>query len=91
MKKRSVKKDPNPTPRSPAEVFQNSDYEIMTDYQGNAFYPQASECVAKHRASNTFWRAVYAVRDDDSDSGLSATWCQVKPKQITVTIYEEVR
>lgn len=78
----------NPTPQSPVAVEKNPDYEIMTDYEPGNWYPSAAEVVAKHKATGTFWMAVYRVREDDSDADCGATWRQVFPKKITITKYE---
>lgn len=84
------KKLGNPTPQSPLAVEKNPDYELMTDYVGGNYYPSAAEVVAKHKATGTYWQAVYAVREDDSDADMSATWHQVVPKKVTITKYERV-
>jgi hypothetical protein len=82
--------NPNPTPQSPIQVENNPEYEIMTDYVPGNWYPQAGEVVALHKKSGTYWQAVYAIREDDSDADVGATWHQVKPKKVTITKYESV-
>lgn len=82
--------DPNPTPKSPEQVSKSPDYEVMSDYVGGHYWPSADEVVVKHKSSNTFWRAVYAVGEDDSEWVFSATWRQVTPVQVTTTKYELV-
>jgi hypothetical protein len=84
----SEKKNPDPTPSSPAKVCKNRAYKEMKHYQRNSYWPLADEVVVKHISSNTFWRAVYAVYDDSSNYDWAATWKQVFPKQITITKYE---
>jgi hypothetical protein len=88
MKKTITK--PNPTPQSPVQVSESSDYEVMTDYIPGHYWPSADEIVVRHKKSNTYWRAVYAVREDDSDADMGATWKQVAPKKVTITKYEAV-
>ena len=82
---------PDPTPHSPEQVAGNPDYEVMRDYNPGSYYPSADEIVVKHKKSETFWRAVYAVREDDSDFDCSTTWRQVVPKKITITQYDIVQ
>lgn len=82
--------NPNPTPQSPVQVEKNPEYEIMTDYAPGNWYPSASEIIVRHKKSNTFWMAVYAVREDDSDADCGATWRQVTPKKVTIIKYESV-
>ena len=82
--------DPNPSPKSPKQVSKSPHYEVMSDYVGGHYWPSADEVVVRHKASNTFWRAVYAVHEDDSEWGFSANWRQVKPKQRTITEYEVI-
>lgn len=82
--------NPNPTPQSPIQVEKNPEYELMTDYVGDSYWPSAAEVVVKHKKSGTFWKAVYAVREDDSDADCGATWRQVVPKKVTITKYENV-
>lgn len=84
-------KNGNPTPQSPIQVEKNSEYEIMTDYVPDSYWPSAAEVVARHKKSDTFWKAVYAVREDDSDADCGATWRQVTPKKVTITKYESVK
>lgn len=87
-----MKKHPyDPTPRSPVEIQSHPEYKIMTDYQGDSYYPSACECIVHHKISNTFWKTIYAVREDDSDADCSATWRQVIPEQIIVTKYKDVK
>lgn len=83
--------NPNPTPQSPIQVEKNPEYEIMTDYIPGNWYPSASEVIAKHKKTGTFWMAVYAVREDDSDADSSATWHQVVPEKVTITKYKDVK
>jgi hypothetical protein len=80
----------DPTPMSPIMAEKSPDYEIMTDYSPGIYYPSGAEVIVKHKKSKTFWRAVYAVREDDSDADFGATWTQVKPKRVTITEYERV-
>ena len=89
MKKPSTK--PDPTPQSPIAVEKNPAYELMDDYVSATYWPSAAEVVVRHKESNTFWQAVYAVREDDSDAEFSATWTQVAPKQVVITKYEPLR
>ena len=80
----------DPSPKSPEQVSKSKDYEVMSDYVGGSYYPSADEIVVKHKTSNTFWRAVYAVHEDDSDWQYSATWRQVVPQRVTITKYEPI-
>lgn len=80
----------NPSNKSPASMFHDHDYEVMGDYIPNEYWPSASEMIVKHKQSNTFWRAVYAIREDDSDAELPATWVQVVPEIVTVTKYKTI-
>lgn len=81
----------DPSPQSPIQVEENPEYELMSDYSPDSYYPSAAEVVARHKKSNTFWKAVYRVREDDSDADCSATWRQVVPKKITITKYESIK
>ena len=80
--------NPDPSPKSPEQVSKSRAYEVMSDYVGGSYYPSADEIIVKHKASNTFWRAVYAVREDDSDWQYSVPWRQVVPTTVTITKYE---
>jgi hypothetical protein len=82
--------NPNPTPQSPIQVEKNPEYEIMTDYAGGSYYPSAAEVIVRHKKSGTYWKAIYRVREDDSDADWPATWRRVVPKKMTVTKYENV-
>lgn len=86
--KKSKKIEGDPTPQSPIDVENNTDYELMHDYVRGNWYPSASEVVAKHKKTGTFWMTIYAIREDDSDAGIPATWSQVFPKVISVIKYE---
>ncbi len=80
----------DPTPRSPASVCDDPDYECMNDYEPQGFWPSANEVVVRHKETGTFWRAVYRLREDDTDAYCSATWTQVQPRQILLTKYVDV-
>jgi hypothetical protein len=82
--------NPNPTPQSPIQAEKNPEYEVMTDYVSDSYYPSAAEVIVRHKASNTFWRAVYRVREDDSDADMGATWNRVVPEKVTITKYKTV-
>lgn len=81
----------NPSPKSPSDVAKDSDYEVMRDSLGGSYWPSADEMIVKHKATETFWRAVYSVGADDSDYALSATWKQVCPEPVTRMKYVEVQ
>jgi len=74
-----VDMNPNPTPKSPKQISEDPSYKVMDNYIGGSWYPSAAEMIVKHKASNTFWRAVYSVREDDSDFENGAAWQQVAP------------
>lgn len=78
----------DPGRRSPQDVSKSSAYETMNGYSQEAYFPSAAAIVVKHKKTQTYWRAVYSVRDDDSDFGWPATWEQVEPEQITITKYK---
>jgi hypothetical protein len=80
----------DPTPRSVASVCGDPAYEGMTDYEPQSFWPSANEVVVRHKETATFWRAVYKVRENNSDVYCSASWTQVQPQQVTVTKYVDV-
>ena len=79
----------NPTPQSPIQVEKNPEYEVMTDYVPASYWPSAAEVIVRHKKSNTFWKAVYAVREEDSDAEYSTTWRRVVPAKITITEYKD--
>ena len=81
----------DPTPQSPLAVEKNPAYEAVSDYVPEQYWPNGAEFIVKHKATGTFWKAVYAVRMDDSDADMSATWRQVAPKKVTITKYEDVK
>lgn len=74
---------------SPETIANDSAFEVMRGYHAGNYWPSASELVVKHKATGTYWRAIYQERADDNDYSLSATWTEVKP--VTVTKYEPVR
>jgi len=79
----------NPGQKSPKQVSLDLDYEVMHNNDSpGTYYPPSEEIIVKHKGSNTFWRAVYSMRDDDSDYDCVARWRQVFPKQVTITRYE---
>jgi len=84
-------KTPNPTPNCPTHVFNDSDYEVMTNYLRGHYWPSAEEIIVRHKKSNTYWKAIYAVREDDSDADFPATWKQVIPNKIEMIEYKEVK
>jgi hypothetical protein len=88
--KSKIKSSGDPFPQSPLLVSKDANYEVMTNYIRNDYYPSADEIVVRHKASNTFWRAVYSVREDDSDFSVSATWTQVVPEQVITTRYKTI-
>lgn len=75
---------------SPIQAGQNPDYERMTGYQADSYWPSAVQIVVRHKATNTFWSAVYAIREDDSDAEYSASWRQVVPETVTITKYKNI-
>lgn len=78
----------DPTPQSPVAVEKNKDYQIMTDYVGNSYYPSAAECIALHVSTGTYWRTVYRLYEDSSEANFSATWREVVPEKVTITKYK---
>lgn len=80
----------NPSPRSPKDVADSSSYEVMRDSIPGNYWPSAEELVVKHKATGTFWKAVYQVRADDSDYGEPAHWKEVRPEPITRVRYVPV-
>lgn len=77
----------DPSPMSPAKVAKNRSYQVMYDYEGGQWFPHADEMIVRHKKSNTFWRAVYRVGEDNSDYELSATWREVIPQIVLVHKY----
>lgn len=84
-------KSNNPTPKSPEQIAKDPAYKVMHDYIRGSYYPSADEVIVKHIESETFWKAVYSVRDDDSDYCFGATWRQVAPKSVITTEYNDVK
>jgi hypothetical protein len=83
----------NPTPRSPADVSRDPAYEVMHDSVSATYWPSADHVIVRHKVTGAFWRAVYAVRADDSDYEMSAHWTRVRPepapKMVTYVEHEE--
>jgi hypothetical protein len=80
-KKTERAKTASPSPRSPSEVSRDPAYEVMTAYEHGNYWPSADDIVVKHKETGTFWRAVYAMRNDDSDYEVPNTsWKQVVPE-----------
>lgn len=81
----------DPSPMSPDAVEKDSDYDVMREYEHGHYWPSAEEIIVRHRATDTFWRAVYQVRADDDDSHYGANWQEVSPSIVSVTRYTPVR
>lgn len=86
-----MKNKADPTPQSPLAVEKNPAYEAVSNYEPDQYWPNGASFIVKHKETGTFWRAVYAIRMDDSDADCSATWSQVEPKQLVVTKYVDVK
>jgi len=78
----------DPSGHSPEKVAEDPAYEVMNEYQRGNYWPSACEIVVKHKETSSYWRAVYAVGDDNSDWEFPCTWNQVFPEQVTITRYK---
>lgn len=68
-----------PENMSPAQAVNSPQYKEVTSLgvSEDNWYPSASICVVQHLASGKYYRAVYAVRDDDDDYNQLASWTEV--------------
>lgn len=63
---------------------------VQGGYQAGQYYPNAAECVVRHKRSRTYWRCTYAVREDDSDYEWPTEWRRVRPTVVKVTRFVPV-
>lgn len=81
----------DPAGRSPREVANDPAYEVQVGYRAGNWWPAQEEIVVRHIFSGTFWRALYAMREDDNDYGCKASWTLVAKREVIVVEFAEVR
>lgn len=81
----------DPGHRSPREVANDPAYEVQVGYRAGNWWPAQEEIVVKHLLSGTFWRALYAMRVDDTDYGERTGWTHVAKREVIVVEFTEVR
>jgi hypothetical protein len=87
-----VKRPGDPDGRSPSQVAASEAYEwAPSSWASNHCYPPADEYVAWHMETDTYWRCLCAVRDDDSDWDVGASWTQVIKVERTVVDYKAIK